>query len=169
MGSFIVSWVGELFPRGLKWMFSELSFHFIYELKENISLRRARKFEEKNSSYYCFQNTDDLSYIQEKDSKFATLQRLSKAKEPMYYEVISESNFDKFDTELSEINANELDYVNILDSKTNKSLTALYIGAFDLLSRGQKFPKWIHCQIKKNYKIFSDECENQKNPYLFLC
>jgi len=148
----------------LKWMFSELSFHFIYELEENISLRRARKFEEKNTSFYCFQNTDQLSYIQ--DSKFAGMGRLNKDKESMYYGVISHSVFNEFDTALSEINADELDYVNILDSKTNKSLTALYIGAFDLLSRGQKFPKWIHCQIKKNYKIFSDECENKKNPHL---
>lgn len=150
----------------LKWMFSKLSFHFIYELEENISLRRARKFEEKNTSTYCFQNTKELSYIQDKDSEYATLQRLSKAKKPIYYGVISESNFIKFDTALSEINATELDYINILDSKLTKSLTTLYIGAFDLSVKGKEFPKWIHPLLADIYQEFSDKCKDEENPYL---
>jgi hypothetical protein len=148
----------------LKWMYSNLSFNFIYELEENILLRRARKFEEKNSLTYCFQNTKELSYIQEKDSEYATLQRLSKVKEPMYYGVISESNFIKFDTALSEINARELDYVNILDSKLTQPLSTLYIGAFDLSLKGKEFPKWIHPLLADIYQKFSDKCKN--NPYL---
>jgi len=150
----------------LQWMYSTLSLNFIYILDENIFLRRARKFEQKNASTYFFKNTNELSYIQEKDSEYATLQRLSKEKEPIYYGVVSESHFDKFDTALSEINSNESDYVNILDSKTNKSLTALYIGAFDLFSRGQKFPKWIHPLVENSYKEFSDKCKDEENPYL---
>lgn len=148
----------------LKWMYEKLSFNFIYKLEEDILLKRARKYEEKNSSYYCFQNTDELSYIQNSD--FAGRGRLNKNKEPMYYGVIYKSNFNEFDTELSEINARELDYINILVSQASQSLYTLYIGAFDLCIRGQKFPKWIHPKIKNNYKLFYSECYKKNNSYL---
>jgi len=146
----------------LQWMFSKLSFNFIYELEENIFLRRARKFEEKNTSFYCFQNTKELSYI--KNSENAKMNRLNQDSEPMYYGVISHPDFDKFETALSEINADELDYVNILDSKTNKSLTTLYIGAFDLFVKDKEFPKWIHPILPEIYQIFSNKCKDEKNP-----
>ncbi len=148
----------------LKWMFSDFSFNFIYKLNEKTVLRRARKFEEKNSSSYCFKNTQELSYIQ--DSAKATMGRLNKVQQSMYYGVISDLHFNQFDTALSEINADEFDYINILDSETIKPLTTLYIGAFDLFIKNKEVPTWIHSYSHDIYKVFQDKCHEHHNNAL---
>ncbi len=149
-------------------LYSNFSLGLIYELNENIVLRRARKFEEKESKInYCFTCLKDLLSVPDDKKYIIKTGRLNQAKKPIYYASISDKNFNFYDTALSEVDAMETDYINILDSVTTKSLNAVYIGSFNFIARGQKLPEWVHKYHKEAYKLFKDKCRENNNNYLF--
>lgn len=151
----------------LKWLSSNFCLNLIYLLEENIVfLRRARKFEERSSSSYCFTELQDLLFVPEEKKDMVDIGRMNKAKTPMYYGVISHSYFNKFDTALSEIDAKELDYINILDSKLKKSIKSLYIGGFDLFIKGKEIHTWVHPYYQEAYQMLSDKCKEKNNDFL---
>jgi len=150
----------------LKNLVSNFSLNLIYELNENIVLRRARKFEEETSVVdNCFDELKDLIAISEEEKSKAKVGRLNKAEHPIYYAVISDKHYNNFDVSLSEIEANETDCINSLDSVTIKSLNAVYIGAFDIIIKGDKLPEWVNEFYIEAFRMFKDRCKT--NKYLF--
>ncbi len=151
----------------LKWLQANFTLNLIYELdEEKVVLRRARKYEEKNSNSPCFKNVQDLIYIPENLKDIVTLGRMNKAKEPMYYGVISHSKFNIFDTALSEVNSTEFDIVNILDSILTDTITTCHLGAFDLHIRYKILPDHIHNFNGEIYQYFIDMCNEKENKFL---
>ncbi len=149
-------------------LYSNFSLNLIYELNENIVLRRARKFEEKKASInYCFTCLKDLLSVPDEKKHIIKTGRLNKAEKSVYYASISDKNFNSYDVALSEVDAMETDYINILDSITTKSLNAVYIGAFNFVLKGWNLPEWIHPYYKEVYKLFQDKCLENNNKYLF--
>lgn len=151
----------------LKWLQAKFTLNLIYKLDEKIVvIRRARKHEEKNSKSFCYTDVQDLICIPENSKDIVTLGRMNKAKEPMYYGVISHSKFNIFNTALSEVDAIEYDIVNILDSEFSDTITTCHMGAFDLYIRGKVIPDHIHNINGDVYKIFVDGCNKVENKFL---
>jgi len=130
----------------IKRLISHFSINLIYELNSNIAFRRARKFEEKESiTPFCFNKLQDLSYIPEDKKSIVPLGRFNKKEESRFYTTIhyAETKEQFFQTAISEIKGDTLDYINILDSIPNERLMVIYIGVFDYFLRNKKFPKFI--------------------------
>jgi len=139
----------------IKRLISHFSINLIYELDSNIAFRRARKFEEENSDIpYCFNNIQDLSYIPHEKKSIIPLGRFNKKEESRFYTTIHYSDTEEqfFQTAISEINGEKLDYINILDSIPTKRLNTVTIGIFHYFIKNKEFPKYI----KEEEKVFSD-------------
>ncbi len=147
----------------LTWLQANFTLNLIYKLDEGkVVLRRARKYEEKNSKSFCYKHVQDLVCIPENQKDIAPLGRMNKAKEPMYYGVISHSHFNRFDTVLSEVDALEYDVVNILDSMLDETISTCHMGAFDLYIRYKKLPDHIHDFNGEAYQYLIDSCDENK-------
>jgi len=145
----------------IKRLISHFTINLIYELDSNIAFRRARKFEEENSiTPYCFNNIQDLSYIPDEKKSIIPLGRFNKKEESRFYTTIhyADTKEQFFQTAISEINGDKLDYINILDSIPTKRFNVIYIGIFDYFIRNKEFPKFI----KEEEKVFSDIFNNFK-------
>lgn len=152
----------------LKYLYENHSLHLIYELDKDKWLRRARKYEEKDTQVpkYCFTKTNELSIIPDDKKDIVGIGRLNKEKQPIYYGCFSDKDFNNYEVALSEVNAIDLDYINYLDSITIEYLNVIRIGAFDLYMRGQKLPHWIDCYNSRIFKLFKKCCERKKKKYL---
>lgn len=152
----------------LKYLYENHSLNLIYQLGEGKWLRRARKYEQKDTRVpkYCFIKTSELSVIPDEKKDNVPLGRLNKEKQPIYYACFSDKYFNNYDVVLSEINAIDLDYVNYLDSITTGYLEVIRIGAFDLFMRGQKLPHWIDSYNLRIFKLFKKCCEKKQNKFL---
>ena len=152
----------------LKYLYENHSLHLIYELDKDKWLRRARKYEEKDTQVpkYCFTKTNELSIIPDDKKDIVGIGRLNKEKQPIYYGCFSDKNFNNYEVALSEVNAIDLDYINYLDSITIEYLNVIRIGAFDLYMRGQKLPHWIDCYNSRIFKLFKKYCERKNKKYL---
>lgn len=165
----------ELSANGIEIKIQRLISHFtlnlIYELDSDIAFRRARKFEEKNSkTSHCFDELQELSYIPENKKKIIPLGRFNKKEESIFYASIHYKEDDEeqlFHTALSEVNANKLDYINLLDSIPTKRLNVVYIGVFDYFMRNTKIPKWIDEYYYMAFKLFKKKCIEKDNIYIF--
>ena len=102
----------------LKYLYENHSLHLIYELDKDKWLRRARKYEEKDTQVpkYYFTKTNELSIIPDDKKDIVGIGRLNKEKQPIYYGCFSDKNFNNYEVALSEVNAIDLDYINYLDS-----------------------------------------------------
>lgn len=151
-------------------LISRFTINLIYTLDSNIAFRRARKFDkEKSCTAYCFDTLQELSYIPKDKKELVPLGRFNKKEKAIYYaslhyEAIKE---EFFHPALSEINAQTLDYINILDSIPMKRLNVVYIGVFDYFIRKQKRPKWIDEFYYDILKLFYNACRNKDNLDLF--
>ncbi len=152
----------------LKYLYENHSLNLIYQLDKDKWLRRARKYEEKNTQVpkYCFTKIDELSVIPDDKKDIVGIGRLNKAKQPVYYGCFSDNNFNYYDVTLSEVNAIDLDYVNYLDSITTGYLEVIRIGAFDLFMRGQALHHWIDSYNLRIFKLFKKCCKKQQNRFL---
>ncbi|NOQ30074.1 MAG: hypothetical protein GQ570_03015 [Helicobacteraceae bacterium] len=140
----------------------------IYELKEDIIIQRSRKFEEENlANPYCFDELSKLLYVPEEKKEYILLGRLNQAKEAIYYASIETDATPIDNISLSEINALEMEYINILSSTIKKSLNVMHIGAFDLLVRKQQLPGWVDSFYETAFNILKDNCDKKKLEYLF--
>lgn len=152
----------------LKYLYDNHTLNLIYQLDKDKWLRRARKYEEKNTQVpkYCFGKTSELDIIPDDKKDIVEIGRLNKEKQPIYYACLSENNFNNYDVVLSEINAIDLDYVNYLDSITTGYLEVIRIGAFDLFMRGQSLHHWIDRYNLRIFKLFKKCCEKKQNRCL---
>lgn len=151
----------------LNYLYSNHSLHLSYELKDDIGLRRARKYEEINSKIkHCLTQISELSVIPDEKKDIIKIGRLNKEQEPIYYACMSENNFYQYDVALSEVDAMEMDYINYLDSITIGYLNVVHIGTFDLFIKGQKLPTWIDSYSLELFEFFKSECEKRENKYL---
>ncbi|PPK57336.1 hypothetical protein B0F89_15010 [Malaciobacter marinus] len=152
----------------LKYLYENHSLNLIYQLGKDKWLRRARKYEEKNTQVpkYCFTKTDELSVIPDDKKDIVGIGRLNKLKQPVYYGCFSDNNFNYYDVALSEVNAIDLDYINYLDSITTGYLQVISIGAFDLFMRGQALHHWIDSNNLRLFKLFKKCCEKKQNRFL---
>lgn len=152
----------------LKYLYANHSLNLIYQLSEGKWLRRARKYEEKDTKIpkYCFIKTDELSVIPNDKKDIVGIGRLNKERLPIYYGCFSDKNFNYYDVALSEVNAIDLDYVNCLDSITTGYLNVIRIGTFDLFMRGQALHHWIDNYNLRIFKLFKKCCEKQQNRFL---
>lgn len=140
----------------------------IYELKENIIIQRSRKFQEKNSKIpYCFDKLKKLLYVPKERQENIPLGRLNQVEQAIYYASIETDATPINNISLSEIDALETEYINIMSSTVKKSLNVIHIGAFDLLVRNQSLPGWVDSFYKTAFDILRDNCENKKLEYLF--
>ena len=149
-----------------QWLFENFTFNLIYKLEGKVIFRRARKYEKMNIETPYFKCLKELTYISDDRKDIAPLGRMNQAKEPMYYGVISHSDFNKFDTALSEVDAIEYDIVNTLDSELIKDMSTCHIGAFDLFIRGQTIPSYVNDHNREIFQYFIDMCEEKENVYL---
>ncbi len=168
----------ELSHNGIDRRVERLVKHFtinlIYELNSEIAFRRARKFEEENSKVpFCFDNLQDLSYIPDSLKDKIPIGRLNKKEESIFYATIhyKEKEEQFFDTDISEINGNKFEYINILDSIPTKRLNVIYIGVFDYFVRNKRLPALIDNDLKEEFsKVFLDfenKCRDKGLSYLY--
>jgi len=151
----------------LRWLYMKFTISLAYDLDENIVvLRRARKYDKKNSEVNYFTDIQDLICIPDILKDKVELGRMNQEKEPMYYGIISHSKFNQFHVALSEVDAMEYDIINTLDSMLDSSIRSCHIGAFDMFIRGEKLPSYIHPFNKKVYKTFQDECKEKNSALL---
>jgi len=152
----------------LKYLYENHSLHLEYQLDKDKWLRRARKYEEKNTQIpkYCFTKTNELSVIPDDKKDIVGIGRLNKEKQPIYYGCFSDKYFNNYDVALSEVNAIDLDYVNFLDSITTGYLKVIRIGAFDLFMRGQALHHWIDSYNLRIFKLFKKCCETNNKRHL---
>ena len=140
----------------------------IFELKENIIIQRSRRFQEKTSTIaYCFNELSELLYVPKNKKENIGLGRLNKVEEAIYYASIETDATDIDNISLSEINALEAEYINILSSTVKKSLNVMHIGAFDLLVRNQPLPGWVDSFYKTAFDMLRDNCKKKKLKYYF--
>jgi len=165
----------ELTTRGIEIRIQKLINDFTvnleYELDSTIAFRRARKFEKSVSNVpYCFDDLQELSYIDDSNKEKIPLGRFNKKEESRFYASIHYTEHDEeqfFHSALSEVNANKLDYINILDSIPKKRLSVVYIGVFDYFIRNIELPKWIDKNYRLAYKLFRNKCIEKDNLYIF--
>lgn len=152
----------------VKYLYENHTLHLKYQLDKDKWLRRARKYEEKDTQVpkYCFTKTDELSVIPDDEKDKVGIGRLNKEKQPIYYGCFSDKYFNNYEVALSEVNAIDLDYVNCLDSITTGYLEVIHIGTFDLFMRGQALPHWIDSYNLRIFKLFKKCCEKKQNRFL---
>ncbi|MDD3854087.1 hypothetical protein [Sulfurimonas sp.] len=152
----------------LKYLYENHSLHLKYQLDKDKWLRRARKYEERDTRVpkYCFTQTDELSVIPDDKKDIVSIGRLNKEKQPIYYGCFSDKYFNNYNVVFSEINTIDLDYVNCLDSITTGYLYVIHIGTFDLFMRGQALHHWIDSYNLRIFKLFKKCCETNGKRHL---
>ena len=127
-------------------LLSYFSFNLAFSFPADIALRRARKFDIKDSKIqYCYDKVQDLSYIPCEFKDIIQQGRFNIKGESRYYATIhfKDSKEKFFHTAISEIDGQKYEYINILDSFPTKRLNVTYIGIFDDFVRDKIPPKYV--------------------------
>lgn len=139
---------------------------FDLSIPENpgLKLLRARKFTEKNSRP-CFPEVQDLSYIA--DPKITFKGRLNKEGESVFYGCIYfNDSFGGIDVAFAEVDALQLERVNILRSKTKAEITVRFPGIFDCVRREAR-PYFLNEKIFSYWKEVYEYTEKRFSQNLF--
>lgn len=122
-----------------------------------------------SNSPYCFDSLQELSYIEDRIKEIIPLGRFNKKEESIFYASMHYEGDEEqlFHTALLEVNANKLDYINILDSVPTKRLDVVYIGVFDYFTRNTEVPKWIDEYYAMTFELFKEKCIEKDNIYIF--
>lgn len=130
-----------------------LDFH----IDKDLMLLRARAYK----VVYHETKVSELSYISENNRDKATIGRLNKEKQPIYYGCIYFADTDGVNVAFSESNSEVGDTVNILRSETSSDIKVYYIGIYDYVHRQSK-PKFI---LQDRFDRFIEAYEYQEKKY----
>lgn len=130
-------------------------------------LLRAVKIDEE-TTYPSYDNASRISYIPDEISSKAPLGRFNMPEQPMYYGTIATSD-KNINVPLSEVEAKEGEFINILISKTTKELRVRYIGLFEYYKKGEETPFEINPFFKEVYEYYQNIYDKDLLIAIELC
>ena len=129
---------------------------------------RARKFTDKTSHVQCYENAEELSYIPLDKIENATLGRMNKNRQSMYYGCISIED-NNIGTILAEVNSKKDDTVCIMSSNLKQNLLVRHIGTFHHYKHNVEPPIPFHHTFKEMYEYYKKGLNKKGMRLLTKC
>ena len=129
---------------------------------------RARKFANKTSHIQSYENAEELSYIPVDKIDNATLGRMNKDRQSMYYGCISIED-NNIGTILAEADSKKNDTVCIMSSNLKQNLLVRHIGAFHHYKHNVNPPIPLHYAFKEMYDYYKKGLNKKGMRLLTKC